>query len=102
MTWERRSKGSYYYRKVRTGGKVRSIYIGNNILSYNLYDKAEKKKLQHLSQQAVIEAEEGIDQALEENHKVIIALAESILLLNNYHAHRGKWRRLISDERNQP
>jgi hypothetical protein len=93
MAWEKRSIGSYYYRKVRVGSKVRSIYVGNNILSYKLYGDTEKQKKENLRQKAEIEAEEGIDQALEDNHKMIIALAEGALLVNNYHLHRGVWRK---------
>lgn len=93
MTWEKRSKGSYYYRKVRVGGKVRSIYVGKNILSYILSADADRRLTQKVSQQAEIDTEEGFEQALEENHKAIIALADAALLLNNYHLHRGKWRK---------
>jgi len=92
VAWEKRSKSSYYYRKVRVGNKVRSIYIGNDILAYNLYADAERRRQKNMSQLAEIEAEEGVERALEENHRAIMALAESVLLLNNYHLHRGIWR----------
>ncbi len=28
MGWERRGNYSYYYRKMRTAGRVRSVYVG--------------------------------------------------------------------------
>lgn len=93
MAWEQRNNNNYYYRKVRKGSKVSSVYLCKDILTYDLSGKAYKQKLLNQKQSAQITNEEGIDQTLEENHHLIIAIAESTLLLNGFHLHKGMWRR---------
>jgi len=100
MAWERRKNNNYYYRKVRKGNKVSSVYVGKDIPSYNLSGKAQEQKLQNQKQAAEIVNEVAIDQALEENHTLITAIAEALLLLNGYHLHKGLWRK-INGKRNQ-
>ena len=36
MGWEDRNGRSYYYRKERTGGRVRSVYVGNSQMAHGL------------------------------------------------------------------
>jgi len=94
MTWERRNNNNYYYRKTRKGNKVSSVYLGKDIPSYNLSGKAQERKLLNQKQTAQITNEEEIDQTLEDNHYLITAVAESILLLNGFHKHKGMWRKI--------
>ena len=70
------------------------MYIGKDIPSYKLSDKAHSQKLIAQKQNAEIAKEVAIDQTLEENHYLITALAESILLLNGFHKHKGSWRKI--------
>ena len=82
MAWEKRNKDKYYYRKVRAGNKVCSLYLGKDILAYKISEEDDQRKDQMQKQEAQINAEAAVDQALEANHQRIMALAEAALLLN--------------------
>ena len=94
MAWEQRNNNNYYYRKVRRGNKVCSVYIGKDILKYNLSGRAHNQKLLNQKQTAQITDEEAVNQTVEVNHKVIISLAEAALLINGYRLHKGLWRKI--------
>lgn len=93
MAWERRNNNNYYYRKVRRGNKVCSVYIGKDILKYNLSGRDHNQKLLNQKQTKQIAKEEAVDLTLEANNKAVIAIAEATLLLNGYHLHKGNWRK---------
>ena len=93
MAWEKRNKNKYYYRKVRDGDKVSSVYFGKDILAYKLSSGMHRQKLRNQKQQALINSEEAMDKELEELHRLLIAAAEATLLLNGYHLHKGQWRK---------
>lgn len=93
MAWEKRNGNNYYYRKLRGGNLVSSVYFGNGLLAYSMSVKVHKRELQEKRLQAKIDKEKGIDDALETKHKLIIAMADATLLLNGLHSHKGKWRK---------
>lgn len=45
MAWERRGNRSYFYRKERINGKVKSIYVGSDEVA-TLLDRCEKGRQQ--------------------------------------------------------
>jgi hypothetical protein len=94
MAWEKRNKNKYYYRKVRDGDKVSSVYLGKDILAYKISSEAQKHKLQSQKQEAQISLEQAHDEELEQSHRLLIAIAEATLLLNGYHLHKGQWRKI--------
>jgi hypothetical protein len=93
MTWEKRSKNNYYYRKVRRGAKVSSVYLGNDIHAYIYTGELQRQKMQSQRQRALLNSETVKEHVIEDNHKAIIALAEAVMLLNGYHQHKGQWRK---------
>ena len=93
MAWEQRKNNNYYYRKVRRGNKVSSVYIGKDILEYNLSGRAHKQNLLNQKQITRITNEEAVDLTFEAHNKAIIAIAEATLLVNGDHLHKGNWRK---------
>ncbi len=93
MAWEQRKNNNYYYRKVRRGNKVNSVYIGKDILKYNLSGRARKQNLLNQNQINRITNEETVDLTFEAHNKAVIAIAEATLLLSGYHLHKGNWRK---------
>ena len=93
MAWEKRKGGIYYYRKTRDGDKVYSVYVGKDVLAYELSGYLQKQKIQQQKQQALINSEIAVDKELDEHHRLLIAIAEATLLLNGYHLHKGEWRK---------
>ena len=45
MAYERRGRRSYYYRKVRENGRVRSLYIGSGELAATMAEQVAARKL---------------------------------------------------------
>jgi hypothetical protein len=94
MAWEKRQGNNYYYRKVRDGDRVYSVYIGKSNRACQLSDHFDKIKIQKQNQQAQIDAEAAEDKELDDHYRLLIALAEATLLLNGYHLHKGEWKKV--------
>ena len=93
MAWEKRNENRYYYRKVRVGDKVKSVYLGKDILAYKHLGEMQEQKALFKEQQAQLLIDEAREKELEENHRLLIAIAETALLLNGYRLHKGEWKR---------
>jgi hypothetical protein len=97
MAIESRGGRSYYYRKVREGGRVRSIYIGNGEPAdlMQQMDQIERQVRQDereawKSERGAMEAE---DREVDDWYGAIEAAADLALEAAGYHKHRGQWRR---------
>jgi hypothetical protein len=97
MGWEDRNGRSYYYRKERDGGQVRSIYTGrgemaNLIAQFEAMqndEREEKRLLARMERERVQEQDAELD-ALGE---IIQELAAATLIAHGYHQHKREWRR---------
>ena len=97
MGWEQRRGRSYYYRKVREGGRVRSEYVGSGIVAQicagddedKRRDRAAKRAADHATRQA--EAE--IDQQLADAESALTAMTHATLYAAGCHRHKGQWRK---------
>ncbi len=100
MGWETRNGRKYYYRKVREGGKVRSVYIGSDQAAAwqaeSQLRARRKRDVRVLSRWLVPQARLALDQfdrevtlACEMIHRV----TEVVLRDAGYHWHKGEWRR---------
>lgn len=99
MGWETRGNGTYYYRKVRDGGRVRSEYIGAGPVAEALAgldalgrDEAE---LNRATWSAMLQAERHRASALAEAELVARAMTTAVLIAAGYHTHRRQWRRQV-------
>ena len=101
MAWEKRGKGLYYYRKYRDGSKVISEYVGAGAVG-EMVEKLDLEERRQKDQKAKQEREqieamreyfdsiEGIMEPVEEEIK---ALTKAYYLVNDYHTHKGQWRK---------
>lgn len=97
MAFETRGNGSYYYRKERENGRVRSVYVGNGetarliaMLDAAYADERETKREVERAKRAEIEAH---DAALDELSRLADAVAAGVLLVAGFHTHKRQWRR---------
>jgi hypothetical protein len=97
MGWEKRSGRSYYYRKVREGGRVRSKYVGSGIVAQicgeDDIDKRRDRAAQRAADHATRQAEAEIDRQLADVESGLAAMAHATLSAAGFHKHKGQWRK---------
>ena len=97
MGWEQRGGGSYYYRKEREGGRVRSKYMGNGVLGQicaeNDRDEQRDRTAKRDADHATRKAEAEVDRQLADAESAIAAITDAALLAGGYHKHKGQWRK---------
>ena len=98
MGWETRGNGSYYYRKVRDGGRVVSEYIGAGVLAEALADLDADTRADVAAARAAwsktVQAERRHDAVLAEAEATARALTSAVLIAEGYHTHRRQWRKV--------
>lgn len=97
MGWEQRGGGSYYYRKEREGGRVRSKYMGNGVLGQicaeNDRDEQRDRTAKRDADHATRQTEAEVDRQLADAESAIVAITDAALLAGGYHKHKGQWRK---------
>jgi len=97
MGWEQRRGRSYYYRKVREGGRVRSEYVGSGIVAQicagHDEDKRRDRQARQAADHATRQAEAVIDRQLRDAESALVAITRATLLSAGYHMHKGQWRK---------
>ncbi len=92
MSWEQRGNRRYYYRKRRHGDRVISEYVGAGELVEITADlDALERELRHAERQKRA-ADRALDAHIDRVCSLIRALTYSVLLINDYHTHKGQWR----------
>lgn len=96
MPWEERGGRRYYYRKVRKGTRVFSVYVGGGVvgeLSAQI-DEAERKVRASNREELRRELarQDEVDALLERSWRVAEAAARSALEEAGYHLHHRQWR----------
>ncbi len=97
MGWEERGSGSYYYRKERSGGRVRSVYVGTGSMARGLalldgLDRAEKAD-ERDAREREREADEIAEAVASAAGVVCDTLRTAVLLAEGFHTHKRQWRR---------
>ena len=98
MGWETRGERSYFYKKVRRGGRVLSEYIGTGPLAEFMASKTIEKRFRRVTEgeaeQAQREALEAIERPLVEWCNQVEVFTRAVLEAAGYHRHaRGRWRK---------
>ena len=99
MAWERRSKGDYYYHKVREGGRVVSHYVGKGAGARFVAALAEGQreiralaKLEAALWLEELAAEDALDQELDAYGKHVGELVTLALVASGFHRPKRQWR----------
>jgi len=97
MGWEDRNGRSYYYRKERSGDRVRSVYVGGGETArlISLYEglRREEAEEEREAERQARGREMEIDAELDALGKLIGELATATLIAHGYHQHKRQWRR---------
>lgn len=97
MAWEARGNRSYFYRKKRTGGKVKSEYVGSGELAA-LLEKSERgsRQLKQLEKEKLKRERmkaELIDDELNALSEINQSLVDALFLIGGFHQHKRQWRK---------
>jgi hypothetical protein len=97
MAWETRGNRSYFYRKERINGKVKSEYVGSGEVAA-LLDRCEKgrrelKELEKENQKRERMRGEIIDDEINALSEINQSLVEALFLINGFHRHKRQWRK---------
>jgi hypothetical protein len=101
MGLERRGGKSYYYKKERVNGRVKSTYLAKGELAEMMArlqdDLRESRKMEHEENRARFDAMQAkhakIDAKLDRALSLIQALTRAALLVTGHHNHKGQWRK---------
>ncbi len=97
MGFEQRGGRSYYYRKVREGGRIRSIYVGGGLIGHLSAEEDNEERRERAAKRAAHLAarhvETEIDRQLAGAESALLALTHVTLFSVGYHQHKGQWRK---------
>jgi hypothetical protein len=97
MGWEQRRGRSYYYRKVREGGRVRSEYVGSGIVAQICAgdddDRRRDRQAKGAADHATRQAEAEIDRQLADVESALALMTHATLYAAGCHRHNGQWRK---------
>jgi hypothetical protein len=96
MAWEERGGRRYYYRKVRRGGQVFSVYEGGGIggAIAAAQDEAEQQKVTQTREELWqdMAAQDRIDNLIGESERIAEGAAHAALEAAGFHRHKREWR----------
>jgi hypothetical protein len=97
MGWEQRRGRSYYYRKVREGGHVRSKYVGTGLVGQICAgdddDKRRDRQAMRAADRATRQGEAVIDRQLGAAESALTGMTHATLFAAGYRNHKGQWRK---------
>jgi len=97
MTWQKRGNRRYYYRKRRHGDRVISEYIGAGQLAETAAALDDVERQIRRAQRRRRQELRALDAQVNQVCDLIRALTGCVLLTNNYHTHKGQWRKKRND-----
>lgn len=96
MPWEERGGRRYYYRKVRKGSRVFSVYVGGGVVGTlaSQLDEAEREERGRDREglRRELAHEDRADALVERSWRVAQAAAKSTLEGSGFHLHNRQWR----------
>lgn len=96
MGWEERGGRRYYYRKVRKGGRVFSVYegggIGGAIAEAQDAREQEKRTQTREELRREIAAQDRIDGLIGESERIAERASRAALEAAGFHQHKRQWR----------
>lgn len=102
LAWEVRNGRRYYYRKVRRGGRVFSVYEGGGlsgrISEMQVAEACAEKQARALTLREQAARDDSIDAMIDESWRMVSAATAAALESAGFHRHKGQWR-LRRDEK---
>jgi hypothetical protein len=97
---QRRGGGHYYYRKVRRGRQVASVYVGSGRFARLAAQvtQMQRQEREQARQAAAAEGALAADQDLAELGTLLDTLVRVVFLDAGYHRHKGQWRKRRTHE----
>lgn len=96
MAWEERKGRRYYYRKVRKGGRVFSVYegggIGGTLAEQGDAQAKQTRKRETRTLRAELARQDAIDAKIDEAWRDAEQVAREALEAAGYHRHKRQWR----------
>jgi hypothetical protein len=96
MAWETRNGRRYYYRKVRRGGRVFSVYEGGGLSGQLSAEAAAgervEKQARALTLREQAARDDSIDAKIDEAWGLVALATEIELEAAGFHRHKGQWR----------
>lgn len=103
MAWEQRGKQRYYYRKVRVGKRVSSVYLGRDDFAEMLALGAEEKQFIADTEGALVRASRqlmlDINHQLGSEARLLDTILAALLQASGFHQHKGQWRLHMSKKK---
>lgn len=98
MGWEQRGNNQYYYRKLRDGSSVKSLYVGRGEIAYMVSQiQASSPVLERIARSLKTPEtikQENAEATLEQVTDLIKMVTQATLLTAGFHTHHRQWRRL--------
>jgi len=96
MPWETRGGRSYYYRKVRRGGRVFSVYegggLGGQLAELRETEERRTRQQSRAELRRELKRQDAIDAKVEASWKEAERAARALLEAAGYHQHKRQWR----------
>ena len=96
MPWEERNGRRYYYRKVRKGGRVFSVYEGAGLAGALAEARDEGERRERARSREEIQRElahaDWVDAMVDRSWLAAEAAAKSVLEAAGFHSHNRQWR----------
>jgi hypothetical protein len=96
MPWETRGGRRYYYRKVRRGGRVFSVYEGGGLSGTLAAQRDAAERETRAQTRAELRRElrrqDAIDAKVEQSWRIAEQAARAVLEAAGFHRHKRQWR----------
>lgn len=96
MAWEERAGRRYYYRKVRKGGRVFSVYegggLGGKLAEARDSEARQTRQRETRTLRAELARQDAIDAWIDEAWRIVERAAREALEAAGYHQHKREWR----------
>jgi hypothetical protein len=96
MGWEERGGQRYYYRKVRRGGRVFSVYTGNGVMGEIAAAQDADERASAVQTREELRREmatqDRIDGLIGESERIAERAGRAALEAAGFHLHKRQWR----------
>lgn len=96
MAWEERAGRRYYYRKVRKGGRIFSVYegggLGGKLAEARDAEARQTRQGETRTLRAELAQADAVDEKLDAAWLIVERAAHEALKAAGYHQHKRQWR----------